>query len=138
MSEPDEALLRLLAYHRRRYWLTNGWCIRFRIKQAPVTEGRPYGISYSFTLHDVDMSRLLGFDNAHGVPRRRVYDHRHRFRRTDELVPYSYVDADTLLVDFFEAVETACKAVGVEFAFETDDVELDEEVEGFDGEDVSE
>ena len=35
---------------------------------------------------DVDSNRLLGYDNAHGVGRALAYDHRHRFRRTKELV----------------------------------------------------
>ncbi len=70
---PDEAMRRLLDYDRRRYWLANGWSIRFRIAETPVTAGRPHGIKYSFTLHDVDRARLLGFDNAHGIPRVQAY-----------------------------------------------------------------
>jgi hypothetical protein len=99
-----------------------------------VSEGRPHGIKYSFTLHDVDMTRLLGIDNAHGLPRRQVYDHRHRFRRTEELVPYDYVDADTLISDFFTAVESAFRQEGVEFDFDDREIEL----EGDDDEEVSE
>ena len=124
---PDGALQRLLDYHRRRYWLANGWSIRFRVAEAPVTAGRPHGIKYSFTLHDVDRTRLLGFDNAHGIPRVQAYDHRHRFRRTAELVPYDYRGADELICDFFAAVETACRTEGVAFEFETEDVELEPE-----------
>ena len=30
----DEAMQRLLAYDRRRYWLVNGWSVRFRIGQV--------------------------------------------------------------------------------------------------------
>ncbi len=69
----DEAMLRLLDYHRRRYWLTDGWSIRFRIVAIEASTVRPHGIKYSFTLHDVDGTRLLGFDNAHGLPRQQVY-----------------------------------------------------------------
>jgi hypothetical protein len=64
----DEAMRRLLDFDRRRYWLSNGWSIRFRITEVEATEGRPHGIKYAFTLHDVDRTRLLGFDNAHGIP----------------------------------------------------------------------
>lgn len=120
----DEALARVLDYDRRRYWLTNGWCIRFRVKLLPATEGRPHGIGYSFTLHDVDMTRLLGFDNAHGIPRRLPYDHRHRFRRTADMVPYDFRGADQLLCDFFDEVERVCKAEGVPFEFDDEEVEL--------------
>ncbi|MGI4801034.1 MAG: toxin-antitoxin system TumE family protein [Janthinobacterium lividum] len=133
MDSDDEALRRLLDYHRRRYWLVNGWCIRFRVQEAPVTTGRPHGIKYSFTLHDATMTRLLGIDNAHGLPRRQIYDHRHRFRRTEELVPYDYTDADTLIGDFFAAVESAFRQEGVEFSFDDRETELEDK----DGEEVS-
>lgn len=86
----DEAMRRLLDYDRRRYWLANGWSIRFRIVETEVTARRPHGIKYAFTLHDVDGARLLGFDNAHGVPRAQAYDHRHRFLRPAELLPYEF------------------------------------------------
>jgi len=101
-------------------WLSNGWSIRFRIAEVAVTEGRPHGIKYSFTLHDVDRTRLLGFDNAHGIPRVQAYDHRHRFRRTAEL---DFRGADELICGFFAAVEQVCRQDGVAFEFETDDVE---------------
>jgi hypothetical protein len=72
----DEPMQRLLEYDRRRYWLVNGWSIRFRISIAQASEVRPHGVNYSFTLHDVDGTRLLGYDNAHGVGRTLTYDHR--------------------------------------------------------------
>jgi hypothetical protein len=134
IGEDNEGLRRLLDYHRRRYWLSNGWCIRFWVKEVPATAGRPHGVKYSLTLHDVDMTRLLGIDNAHGLPRRLVFDHQHRFRRTEELVPYDYQDADTLIDDFFDAVERAFRQEGAEFSFDDRDVEL----EGDDGEEISE
>lgn len=127
----DEAMRRLLDYDHRRYWLANGWSIRFRIAEVAVTTERPHGIKYSFTLHDVDRTRLLGFDNAHGLPRVLAYDHRHRFRRTAELVPYQYQGADELICDFFAAVEMACRQEGAPFEFEAEDVEL--ALEGDDG-----
>ena len=123
----DEAMRRLLDYDRRRYWLANGWSIRFRVTAALVTTGRPHGIKYSFTLHDVDRTRLLGFDNAHGLSRVQAYDHRHRFRRAAELVPYNYRGADELICDFFTAVEMACGQEGVPFEFEAKDIELEPE-----------
>ncbi len=134
MNDDAEALHRLLGYHRRRYWLTNGWCLRFQVRKAQVTEGRPHGIRYSFTLHDVDMTRLLGIDNAHGIPRRQVFDHKHRFRRVEEVVPYDYRDADTLICDFFDEIENAFRVEGIEFSFAGDETELEED----DGEEVSE
>jgi hypothetical protein len=121
----EEAMLRLLDYHGRRYWLTNGWSIRFHIVTIDHSDSRPHGIKYSFTLHDVDGARLLGFDNAHGVPRRETYDHRHQFRKPRELLPYDFRGADELICDFFAAIERACEEEGVAFEFETEAVDLD-------------
>ena len=122
----DEAMERLLDYDRRRYWLENGWSIRFRVQRVEASETRPHGIRYAFTLHAVDGKRLMGFDNAHGAGRALAFDHSHRFRRTDELVPYEYVDADTLLCDFFDRVEQACQMEGVAFEIVEEDLELED------------
>ena len=80
-------------------------------------------------MHDVDGTRLLGFDNAHGLPRQRTYDHEHRLggRREREPVPYEFRGADELICDFFAAVEQACDHEGVAFEFEAEDVELEPE-----------
>lgn len=43
----DEAMQRLLAYDRRRYWLVNRWSVRFRVAQVVQTAHRPHGIKYS-------------------------------------------------------------------------------------------
>jgi len=56
---------------------------------------------------------LLGFDNAHGIPRAQAFDHRHRFRRTRQLVAYEFRGADELICDFFAAIEQACEEEGV-------------------------
>jgi hypothetical protein len=122
-----EAMERLLDYDRRRDWLSNGWCLRFRVKQCPITDARPHGIRYAFTLHDVDMMRLLGFDNAHGIPRRQAYDHRHRFRRVADLVPYRFVGTDELICDFYDEVERVCRLEGVPFAFDSESTEQEQD-----------
>jgi hypothetical protein len=124
---PDEAMRRLLDYDRRRYWLVNGWSIRFRIAEIAASAERPHGIKYAMTLHDVDGTRLLGFDNAHGVPGAQAYDHRHRFRRAAELVAYEFRGADELISDFFAAVEQACRQEGAAFEFAAEEVELEME-----------
>ena len=123
----DEAMRRLLDYDRRRYWLVNGWSIRFRIAEGATTAARPHGIKYAFTLHDVDGTRLLGFDNAPGIPRTQAYDHRHRFRRPAELVSYDFRGADELICDFFAAIEQACRQEGVPFEFDGEEIELEME-----------
>lgn len=75
----------------------------------------------------MDGARLLGYDNAHGVPRAQVYDHRHRFRQIGQLVAYEFRGADELLGDFFAAVERACAEEGNAFEFEADEIELEAE-----------
>jgi hypothetical protein len=101
--------------------------VRFRIAEVVVTTAKPHGIKYAFTLHDVDGTRLLGFDNAHGVPRAHTYDHQHRFRRAAELVPYNFRGADELICDFFNSIELACRQEGVPFEFAAEEVELEME-----------
>jgi hypothetical protein len=125
----DEPMNRLLDYNRRRFWLENGWSIRFRVATTQQIPERPHGMKYSFTLHDVDGERLLGFDNAHGVPKSLTYDHNHRFRRTGHLRVYDYRGADELICDFFDAVEKACQMEGVAFEFVGQDLEDSDEAD---------
>jgi hypothetical protein len=93
-----------------------------RIQAWPVVPDKhiPQGIRYSLTLHDRYGSRLLGYDNAHGVRppgrmrysgRRVTYDHRHRHPR-DKGVPYEFTSADQLLKDFFDEVDRTLKQAG--------------------------
>lgn len=56
-----------------------------------------------------------------------AYDHRHPFRRTQELVPYEFRGADELLCDFFTAIERVCQQEGIPFEFEASEVELEAE-----------
>lgn len=61
---------------------------------------------YSFTLHDPDSKRIMGFDNAHTVAPRGRYgrrqqeaDHWHR-DENDKGTPYQFRDVETLIADF--------------------------------------
>ncbi|MDP6688708.1 MAG: DUF6516 family protein [Alphaproteobacteria bacterium] len=95
---------------------------RFRVeiqaRRTEVTPERPHGLSYSLTLHDADGSRILGFDNAHPVPanrgpggrRHKYHDHRHRFETTRI---YAFTDTETLISDFYRAVDRVLKDKGV-------------------------
>jgi hypothetical protein len=89
-----------------RYW------VRFVVTQVPVSSEKPHGLDYSLTLHGPDGGRVVGFDNAHPVGRRRgdPQDHRHRLRTVR---PYDYRDATTLLGDFWAAVDAVLKERGV-------------------------
>jgi len=87
--------------------------VRFVATRVPVSPEKPHGIDYSLTLHGPDGERLLGFDNAHPVGRRRrsqPQDHRHRLRT---IRPYEYRDAATLLADFWSAVDAVLRERGV-------------------------
>ena len=110
-SDGDHTLEFLLAFDGRRHWLEQGYCLRFEIKRVKPASERPHGLRYSFTLHDPEGTRLLGFDNAHGVAavgskykeRSAEADHWHR-TADDEGRPYAFVNADRLLEDFFREV----------------------------------
>lgn len=56
-------------------------------------------------------------------------DHWHPFRRTHAYEPYEFIDAERLLVDFFTAVEDACRQAGVPPEHVPDETELDVEEE---------
>jgi hypothetical protein len=88
-----------------------GHWVRFIVRRVPVSSRRPHGLAYSLTLHGPDGERLVGFDNAHPVGRRRdPHDHRHRLKTVR---PYDYRDAATLLADFWTDVDAVLKARGV-------------------------
>ncbi len=69
-STADHGLEFLLAFHGRIHHLEKGYWLKFAITRVPPTAERPHGLSYSFTLHAPDGTRLIGFDNAHDVPPR--------------------------------------------------------------------
>jgi hypothetical protein len=116
----DHALEFLLAFDGRVHHLEQGYWLKFEIKRNTFAKERPHGLSYSFTLHAPDGTRLVGFDNAHGVPAagsrlRRAppaSDHWHR-TENDPGRPYKFADADTLLADFFREVRRVLKDRGI-------------------------
>jgi len=119
-SPTDHTLEFLLAFDGRIHHLEEGYWIKFEIKKVEPTKARPHGLSYSFTLHGPDGTRLVGFDNAHDVPapgsrfkkRPLASDHWHR-TVTDAGKPYAFKDADTLLQDFFREVRRVLNERGV-------------------------
>ena len=106
--------------HVHRY--AGGYWLKFEIRKVEASDGKPHGLDYSFTLHGPDNRRLIGFDNAHGVPakgarfkkRPKTMDHWHR-TETDEGRPYAFKDAETLLDDFFDEVERVLTEHGIPF-----------------------
>lgn len=120
MPQSEYQLEFLLAFNGRVHYLEQGYWLKFEIKRVEITKARPHGLSYSFTLHAPDGQRLVGYDNAHGVEARGsrfkarpvAYDHWHR-THTDEGRPYRFIDAETLIDDFFNDVERVLADRGV-------------------------
>jgi len=110
----------LLAFDGRIHHLEEGYWIKFEIKKVEATKTQPHGLSYSFTLHAPDGTRLAGFDNAHGVPtpgsrfkkRPPASDHWHR-TENDPGRPYAFRDVETLIDDFFNEAERVLAERGI-------------------------
>jgi hypothetical protein len=110
----------LLAFDGRTHHLEEGYWLKFEIKRVAASKERPHGLAYSFTLHAPDGARLVGFDNAHGVPARgsrfkpapQASDHWHR-TGNDPGRPYAFKDAETLIDDFFDEVERVLSERGI-------------------------
>jgi hypothetical protein len=95
--------------------------LKFEVKRTVPTPERPHGLRYSFTLHDPNGNRLIGFDNAHGVPaqgsrfRKPSVEHDHWHRTgDDEGRPYQFTTADQLLADFETEVERVLTERGID------------------------
>ena len=96
----------LFVDQRARFW------VKFEARRVEPDAERPHGIRYSLTLHDAKGARLVGFDNAHpggGEKRGSAADHRHRGAA---IRAYRYVDAATLLTDFWREVERVLREQG--------------------------
>jgi hypothetical protein len=120
MNGADYGLEFLLAFDGRVHHLEEGYWLKFEIKRVEVTDARPHGLSYSFTLHAPDGARLVGFDNAHGVAAKgsrfktapQASDHWHR-TENDPGRPYEFKGAETLIGDFFDEVERVLRGRGI-------------------------
>jgi hypothetical protein len=116
----DHGLEFLLAFDGRIHLLEKGYWLKFEVKRTAADKARPHGLRYSFTLHGPGGKRLIGFDNAHSIrpPRSSFrkaaagHDHWHR-TENDAGLPYRFVDAETLVDDFFREVERVLRARGV-------------------------
>ena len=142
-SLPEHELAYLLDFDGARFLFDEGYWVKLEVSRTDPTPQRPHGLSYSFTLHDPDGRRLLGFDNAHGVPplggRYKVkpvaHDHWHR-TETDEGRPYQFRSALELVQDFLNEVERVLRERGVS-AVDTKD-QTDAEAKGSELDEVQE
>lgn len=117
----EHSLEFLLGFNGHIHHYAGDYWLKFEIRKMEASHGRPHGLSYSFTLHGPDNGRLVGFDNAHGVPAKRRFkkrpltmDHWHR-TQTDEGRPYAFKDAETLINDFFAEIERVLIERGIPF-----------------------
>ncbi|MEO6804848.1 MAG: DUF6516 family protein [Edaphobacter sp.] len=100
--------------------MEKGYWLKFEIKRVETDATRPHGLRYSFTLHGPSGKRLVGFDNAHAIPalgsrfKQKTVEHDHCHRtETDAGRPYKFIDAETLIEDFFTEIERVLEAHGV-------------------------
>jgi len=119
-QKPEYSLEFLLAFDGRVHWLERGYRIEFRIRRIAPEPRRPHGLSYAFTLHAPNGTRLVGFNNAHAISGRRARrgrsraaaDHWHR-TQSDPGRPYEFADAATLVNDFLDEVERILGELGI-------------------------
>lgn len=110
-----------MGFDGRIHHLEQGYWLKFEIKRVEPTPERPHGLRYAFTLHDPEGTRLMGFDNAHGVPPRGSHyrqtdvehDHWHR-TAGDQGRPYAFTTAEQLIVDFFAEVTRVLAEHGID------------------------
>ncbi len=120
-DEPSEyGLGFLLDFDGRIHHLEQGYWLKFEIRRVKAGKQRPHGLSYSFTFHAPDGTRLVGFDNAHAVPavgsrfNRKPAEHDHWHRtESDPGRPYAFKDAASLIDDFFGEVEKVLGQLGI-------------------------
>ena len=113
MTNRDHSLDALLSLDEERFGVDGSetcW-VKFEVKECDVTPERPHGLKYSLTLHAEDGTRLLGFDNAHGITEGSGPGARTRIENTTTSTRakspiYDYEDAGMLMDDFWAEVET--------------------------------
>lgn len=110
----DIGLEILLSLDSTEYTEENGYWYKIEASKVEPTKERPHGIRYNLTLHDNYNQRIIGFDNAHSVKPKKhgyhtgtitSYDRIHRSMR-DKGVPYEFKDAQQLLNDFLNEVNS--------------------------------
>jgi Family of unknown function (DUF6516) len=112
MVETGHELEMLLGLDGYEFEFARGYRVCFRAERVEPTKGRPLGVKYSLTLHDPAGRRIYGIDNAHGLRRRPVFDHRHG-HGARRMVPYAYQGPVQLVDDFYREIERILRERGV-------------------------
>jgi hypothetical protein len=120
VPERDPTLDTLLGLDGVEYFVAEACThrVRFAVRRVDPSPERPHGLAYSLTLHDERNARIIGFDNAHPVRERRgpsgrrraANDHHHGLR---SIRPYEYLDAASLLEDFWAQVDAVLREKGI-------------------------
>jgi hypothetical protein len=107
----DTGLDTLLDMSDYRFVYPNKYWWKIEAYLVGSSKERPHGIRYTLTFHRPNGTRIFGMDNAH-VPKNRrkgyhgrivEYDHVH-VDENDIGTAYAFVDAETLMADFFKRV----------------------------------
>ena len=115
----DPGIENLLELHGQIIDQGAGYWIKIKAWRVDPTATVPHGIRYSLTLHEPHGTRILGYDNAHGVKpagkfkyagRIMTHDHTHQHKE-DKGIPYEFQDAQQLLIDFFEKADRVLQEV---------------------------
>lgn len=109
MPADERSLERLLLLDGEAIELSGGYGVSFKAWRVAATADKPHGVKYSLCLFASDDARVVCFDNSHPVrirsgPGKRkttMSDHVHE---GGKVRPYIFTDAETLLVDFWDAV----------------------------------
>jgi len=108
-AKADHGLKLLLELDDEIFQPEGGYWTKFEVREVVPTPEIPHGIRYSLTLHDRHGTRLLGYDNAHALPKAtkhatRVVEWDHRHSR-DIVRAYRFVNSGKLLEDFWKSVD---------------------------------
>ena len=107
----DTGLDTLLGMDDYRFVYPNKYWWKIEAYLVEPSKERPHGIRYALTVHNARGTRIFGMDNAH-VPKNKrkgyhgrivEYDHVH-VDENDKGTAYAFVDAETLMADFFKRV----------------------------------
>lgn len=108
----DTGLDTLLNMNGYSFIYPNKYWYKIRAYTIEISKERPHGIRYTLTFHDDKGTRIFGIDNKHVPLNRRKgfhgrivkYDHTHN-DENDKGTPYAFIDAETLVKDFFGRVD---------------------------------
>lgn len=105
----DRSLAALLDLDGEVMEVGGGFWVSIAARRVRPSAARPHGIDYSLCLVSPEGRRVICFDNAHSItigtgPSKRRTTTRDHVHKHGKIGPYAYVDAESLLVDFWEAV----------------------------------